>query len=368
MGQEKKYDVFISYSRKDSAIADKICSAFDQAGITYFIDREGIKIEKDYIEKIAKEIDGSKMVLFLASATSYISKYVRIELQYAFDNDVLIHPYQIDNAAIARKYRMLLSGPNWYNINEHPINPTLITTIAEHVGKKINFDEINRPIESFPLEVKNVVNEKSIKHTLKIPKHFRLRKILLSVCLSLISIILVLGTSCVIACNTLRYEYDYSNLSATVVAKKNFFRMIGDVEIPSHVNHLGKVYTVASIGDNAFKDAYSLTHVKIPSSISYIGCNAFANCSSLSTMVIPNSVTGISSCAFEKCIGLTSVTIGRNIRYISSFAFSGCVSLDSIYYVGTIEQWERIIKGGFWADNVPTDVIYCVDGDVELRR
>ena len=46
MAQEKKYDVFISYSRKDSAIADEIRKAFDQVGITYFIDREEIKIEK----------------------------------------------------------------------------------------------------------------------------------------------------------------------------------------------------------------------------------------------------------------------------------------------------------------------------------
>ena len=74
MAQQKKKDVFISYSRKDSAIADEICKAFDQVGITYFIDREEIKIEKDYIEKIANGIDNSKIVLFLASTTSYTLK------------------------------------------------------------------------------------------------------------------------------------------------------------------------------------------------------------------------------------------------------------------------------------------------------
>ena len=37
-----KYDVFISYSRKDTPIADKICAAQDQQDITYFIDRKGI--------------------------------------------------------------------------------------------------------------------------------------------------------------------------------------------------------------------------------------------------------------------------------------------------------------------------------------
>ena len=39
---EYKYDVFISYSRKDTEVADKICSALDRAGLSYFIDRQGI--------------------------------------------------------------------------------------------------------------------------------------------------------------------------------------------------------------------------------------------------------------------------------------------------------------------------------------
>ena len=37
-----QYDVFISYSRKDTAVADRICQAFDAVDISYFIDRQGI--------------------------------------------------------------------------------------------------------------------------------------------------------------------------------------------------------------------------------------------------------------------------------------------------------------------------------------
>lgn len=37
-----QYDVFISYSRKDSAMADRICQVLDQHQISYFIDRERI--------------------------------------------------------------------------------------------------------------------------------------------------------------------------------------------------------------------------------------------------------------------------------------------------------------------------------------
>ena len=35
-------EVFISYSRKDSDVANRICGAFDNAGISYFIDKQGL--------------------------------------------------------------------------------------------------------------------------------------------------------------------------------------------------------------------------------------------------------------------------------------------------------------------------------------
>ncbi len=46
------YDVFISYSRKDKSFADQICGALEQAGISYFIDRNGILSGQDFINII----------------------------------------------------------------------------------------------------------------------------------------------------------------------------------------------------------------------------------------------------------------------------------------------------------------------------
>lgn len=44
---QMKYNVFISYSRKDTKTVNKICNAFDKNGITYFIDRIGISCIKN---------------------------------------------------------------------------------------------------------------------------------------------------------------------------------------------------------------------------------------------------------------------------------------------------------------------------------
>jgi hypothetical protein len=291
MAHNKKVDVFISYSRKNTECADAICAAFDKAGITYFIDRQGIKIEQDYIEKIANEIDNSKMVLFLASADSYRSKYINIELQYAFNNGVPILPYQIDDTKITKKWQMLLSNANWYNIHEHPFHSTLITTIAEHVGNEVYLDESNKPVDPQP------------------HKHPRLRKILMIMYLSLIGIFLVLATSLAIARKTLRYEYNYTNLSAIVVAKKSFFRCTGNIKIPSSVKHRGVLFSVDSIGNWAFDDCSGLTSITIPNSVMSIGGNAFSYCSSLTSITIPNSVESIENYAFLFCDGLTSTSV-----------------------------------------------------------
>ena len=47
---QKIYDVFISYSRKDMLIVDKVCAALDREGISYFMDRQDFG-ENDNVPK-----------------------------------------------------------------------------------------------------------------------------------------------------------------------------------------------------------------------------------------------------------------------------------------------------------------------------
>ena len=80
MGQEKKYDVFISYSRKDSTIADEICEAFGRVGITYFIDRKGIGGGNEFPLELATSILNSQVFLLLGSKNSYESSLTSITI------------------------------------------------------------------------------------------------------------------------------------------------------------------------------------------------------------------------------------------------------------------------------------------------
>lgn len=132
------HEVFISYSRKDMAIADRICKAFDEAGITYFIDRQGIGGGFEFPEVLANAIIECKVVLYLASHNSYASKFTNAELTFAFNekskNSVL--PYIIDGSSMPPALRFVFAGVNWRNIKDHPIETTLVADILRMLGRE----------------------------------------------------------------------------------------------------------------------------------------------------------------------------------------------------------------------------------------
>ena len=126
------YKVFISYSRKDSRIADRICEELDKAGITYFIDREAIKGSVDFPDVISQAIGESELFLFLASRNSYQSVFTNKEIVYAVNNcpNSAILPYIIDDSALPKNLEFLLSDVNWITIKDFPIESGLVPHVT----------------------------------------------------------------------------------------------------------------------------------------------------------------------------------------------------------------------------------------------
>ena len=133
-----KYDVFISYSRRDTEVADKICQAFNDVGISYFIDRRGIGGGMEFPAVLAKAIKESKVFLFLASKNSYDSKFTQSEIVYAFNKkqkqDIL--PYIIDGSTMPDELEFTFSSINWRLMDSHPIDTVLVDDILTKVGKE----------------------------------------------------------------------------------------------------------------------------------------------------------------------------------------------------------------------------------------
>lgn len=64
------------------------------------------------------------------------------------------------------------------------------------------------------------------------------------------------------------------------------------------------------------------------------------------------------------CNSLTNVTIPNSFHNFGWQAFNNCTNLTNIYYDGTIEQWNAILKGIDWDANTGNYTIQCTDGDI----
>ena len=64
----------------------------------------------------------------------------------------------------------------------------------------------------------------------------------------------------------------------------------------------------------------------------------------MESVSIPQNVTQISSQAFQDCSNLKSITIPTSVTNIAYGAFMGCGGVENIYYAGTQEQWNAMVK------------------------
>lgn len=136
--EKAKYDVFISYSRRDTAIANKICHAMENQGISYFIDRQGIGGGQEFPEILAEAIIGSRIMLYLASTHSYNSKFTNNEITFAFNEKPKgsILPYIVDGSHLPDTQRFIFSSVNVRTLEEHPVETTLMKDLCKLLGYK----------------------------------------------------------------------------------------------------------------------------------------------------------------------------------------------------------------------------------------
>lgn len=106
--EQTKYDVFISYSRKDYVDehknvipgneVSKIKEALTKAGITYWFDEEGVYSGDEFAKVIVRNIKASKMFVFLSTVNSNQSEWTAREIATAHMHKKKIIPVRIDDS------------------------------------------------------------------------------------------------------------------------------------------------------------------------------------------------------------------------------------------------------------------------------
>lgn len=171
----------------------------------------------------------------------------------------------------------------------------------------------------------------------------------------LIVIILFLLPSLVNAYDVEKKFIYYNLISKTQEAEVTYgdSKYGGNIEIPETITYDGITYTVTSIGQEAFRNCYSLKSVTIPKTIKKIGYLSFFGCSSLTKV----NITDLASWCEIEYDGyegvplhwahhlylndeeITELVIPDNVQYIHKYSFYECDGLISVRIPKTVEEF-----------------------------
>jgi TolB protein len=135
------FDVFVSYSSKDKAIANTIVASMEQNQIRCWYAPRDIKPSEDWANAISNAIEQSKVFLLIFSGNSNQSQRVLDELSLAISHEIPILPFRIENLEPDGAMRLHLSSRHWLDAyapswEDHllkliqTVSSTLETTIA----------------------------------------------------------------------------------------------------------------------------------------------------------------------------------------------------------------------------------------------
>lgn len=170
-----KYNVFISYSRKDIEIAKSVCAVLDgykrHYTFKYFFDTSEIKGRDEYLKRIARAISESKTVLFLAGQNSYAAEFCAKELLFADKRGVHIHQYRIDDAEMPLDLDMLLGNHQYREMKSTPIDSFVREVLTDALGYEIlPLEELEerRRLENLERQERQAVYEQELRDSIKI--------------------------------------------------------------------------------------------------------------------------------------------------------------------------------------------------------
>jgi len=137
----KKYKskIYISFSDKDSEIAQQIRRALIHERFILNIDEKNIQVGENIKQALTSEIKSSSIFIVLISKYSINSDFVKLEIQHAIKNNKIILPVLIDkNISIPSELKDLKYA-NFIKNQKEALNELIIAV-------KNNLKKLNQPI------------------------------------------------------------------------------------------------------------------------------------------------------------------------------------------------------------------------------
>jgi len=169
------HDVFISYSSKNKVIADAVCARLEENQIRVWFAPRDVPPGKDYASEIIQAIDQCKIFILIWSEASNKSQHILNEINHAFNQNITVIPFRIDNVVPTESLEYYIGRTHWLDAITPPLEQHL-SKLSDSV-KAILATEVREthstpnilPIEPITQQDMLRIKQESYKHGWPLP-------------------------------------------------------------------------------------------------------------------------------------------------------------------------------------------------------
>lgn len=140
--EQKKYDIFVSYSRADIDIVRKLVDDIHtKSNARCWVDWNGIESGDQFVDVIINAIDKVDTVLFILSDNSMASEFARREIDYARNTGKKIVPVVVDGGKLRGWFLFFFGSVDYIDIRVPMQYDKLLRNIGDWYGADVKSQE-----------------------------------------------------------------------------------------------------------------------------------------------------------------------------------------------------------------------------------
>lgn len=159
-------DIFISYSSKQRALADKIREYLEDNGITCWMAPDSIPSGTSYQSEIPSAINNSPIVLLILSEDSEKSRWVQKEVGSAIGAGHFLIPYMDEKYEHSQQFNFVLDGEQIFEAYNYGDEDTkqrrLLDTVKQKLGKPLGETSAQKTDKKTDI-IRDIVTERPAK-------------------------------------------------------------------------------------------------------------------------------------------------------------------------------------------------------------
>jgi len=123
------HDVFISHSTDDKLVALALCNKLESAGVRCWMAPRDVLPGAEWGKAIVDAIRGCRIMVLIFSSKANDSRHIHREVQTAFEQDLTVIPFRVENTQPTGTMEYYLASVHWLDALTAPVESHMLAVV-----------------------------------------------------------------------------------------------------------------------------------------------------------------------------------------------------------------------------------------------